>query len=277
MPEFTIPCLGTLHILEFDSLKPENVWVQSIEIEACRVATRDEIAPESPTMFSMRETKKSYYIPLKHIDFGTPIEQPVNASKLSWRDFINEIKLADKICVREGDLPEISKRLYIKELILIELPKDDPRYHRDLNPANQDDTFYDGVYVSRATFRGTYQLIGRTTAEERNSWLPGMTRKPMDLWRVEILKTKHVLNISRRKTWKAYYRGIDEHGVPLIHTWEGDAVLTLRPEHLRDLFPSCCKAELIKRREAIGDWELYRKFFPKELAIRSMLEEEEKR
>lgn len=136
-------------------------------------------------------------------------------------------------------------------------------------PQSDEDKFYDGIRCSFATFSGAYQLLGVGTVEQRDGWLPGLTRKPMDLQSIEVVRTKHIRRIIGKRSLKAFYRGKKD-----IYK-ESKEDLVNRPERVRTWLPTLLKNELIIWRTEKGDWKESTSFVAEEISLKTMLEEGE--
>lgn len=227
-------------------------------------------------MFGARQSYPSIYVPSQTVMFSTPLWVP--GSAVFWEDFIREVETVDELCLdytyedaskHHVDTP-ISDRMYVKDLMLLELPITDPRYHdRPYNPGNSDDEFYDGVRCAFAMFGGQHQLLGLATQEMKDGWLPGLTRKPMDLIEIRVVKTKHVMVLDTHATWKAYHRGKDD-----IHIEKREELVN-HPERAILWLPTCCEKSLIVKREVTGDWKELPRFVPSYMSIDQITEEPE--
>jgi len=270
------PCLTTAHLRELIPRLPDNIYVQRITIEACRIYEND--IPRTETqMFRTKQTYPNLYVPGQTLVFSTPLW--VNGSRFDksndWENFVKELDEVDRLCSRfdfrnDGheltDTP-ISDRLFIKDIILLELPVEDPNYHeRPYNPASDEDKFYDGVRCAFASFSGTYQLLGAGTVEQRDGWLPGLTRKPMDIQSIEIVRTKHIRTIMGKRSLKCFHHGKDD-----IYT-ESKEDLVNHPERVRIWLPTFLKNKLIIWREETGEWKESKSFIAEEISLKTMLE-----
>jgi hypothetical protein len=272
------PCLSVINLRELIPKLPNNVFVQRVTIEACRLFRHDNSRPESQ-FFDVKQTYPNLYVPHQTLVFSTPLMNNGGRFDQSneWENFVTELEATDKLCSKFQfedssrsltDIP-ISDRLFIKDIILLELPKEDPNYHEaPYLPQQSDDEFYDGVRCSFATFTGAYQLIGYGTEEERDGWLPGMTRKPMDLEHIEVVRTKHILKLKGKKVLKAFHRGKGD-----IHTETKD-LLVNNPQRVGGWIPSLVENGLITWREVVGEWKESSKFIASRISLKTMLEEE---
>jgi hypothetical protein len=271
------PCLGTAHLRELIKRLPENVYVQRVTIEACRIY-RNDIRRTETQMFETRQCYPNIYIPTQPIWFATPLI--MNAARFDksneWENFIKELDEVDRLCggfdfSGQFDLKDvmISDRLFIKDIMLLELPTDNPNYHpAPYHPADDDDKFYDGVRCSFASFSGAYQLLGAATQEERDGWLPGMTRKPLDLAHIEVVKTKHIRRLIGKRRLMAFHRGKED-----IHVEEYENLIS-HPEVVKQWLPTLCEGELLIQREVEGDWKESRKFVASKVSLETLLKEE---
>lgn len=273
------PCLTTAHLKELIPRLPSNVYVQRINMEACRIYEND-ISRTETSMFRTKQTYPNLYVPGQTLVFSTPLIN--NGSRFDksndWENFVKELNEVDNLCSKFDfqnnghDLVDtlISDRLYIKNVILLELPIDDPNYHESpYFPHHEDDKFYDGMRCSFATFRGAYQLLGVGTVEQRDGWLPGLTRKPMDLQFIEVVTTKHIRKIIGKRTLKAFHRGKED-----IYT-ETKENLVNHPERVGFWLPTLSKHNLIIWRKEVGDWKERTSFVAEEISLKKMLDEGE--
>ena len=270
------PCLTTAHLRELIPRLPSNVYVQRITVEACRIYENDMSRTET-TMFRTKQTYPNLYVPGQTLVFSTPLWTSGSRFDVSndWQNFVKELDEVDNLCSKFDfqenghDLVDtlISDRLYIKDVILLELPIDDPNYHEPpYFPQSSDDKFYDGIRCSFATFSGTYQLLGVGTVEQRDGWLPGLTRKPMDLQRIDVVRTKHIRRIMGKRSLKAFYRGKED-----IYT-ETKENLVNHPERVRMWLPILLKNNLIIWRKEVGDWKESTSFIAEEISLKTMLD-----
>jgi len=273
------PCLTTAHLKELIPRLPSNIYVQRISFEACRIYENDVPRTET-SMFRTKQTYPNLYVPGQTLVFSTPIWN--NGSRFDesneWENFVKELDEVDNLCSKFDfqnngyDLVDtlISDRLYIKNVMLLELPVDDPNYHeKPYYPQSDDDKFYDGIRCAFATFSGAYQLLGVGTVEERDGWLPGLTRKPMDLQFIEVVKTKHIRKIMGKRSLKAFRHGKDD-----IYT-ETKENLVNHPERVRMWLPILLKNNLIIWRKEVGDWKESKSFIAEEISLKTMLDEGE--
>lgn len=269
------PCLTTAHLKELIPRLPSNVYVQRISMEACRIYEND-IARTETSMFRTKQTYPNLYVPGQSLVFSTPLWTSGSRFDVSndWKNFVKELNEADNLCSKFDfqnngyDLVDslISDRLYIKDIILLELPIDDPNYHEPpYFPQSDEDKFYDGIRCSFATFSGVYQLLGVGTVEQRNGWLPGLTRKPMDLQSIEVVRTKHIRKIMGKRSLKAFYRGKED-----IYKESKDDLVN-RPERVRTWLPTLLKNELIIWRTEKGEWKESTSFVAEEVSLKTML------
>lgn len=251
------------------SSKPKNVWVQGMVCEASRRTESDmkSILP-GVGILKVRQAYPNYYIPMESLLFTTPLMK--NADDYQWENFVREIAEADRLVTEyefEGityrDTP-FSDRLFIKELLLLELPKDDKRYREKgpFKPQKQDadgnweDEFYDGMPCTFATFRGTQQLLSAEAI--RNGVMPGSTHKPMNLFNLERVPTKHIRSIGGyargHAKWRAFDRSKAKKDMISYDQLEG-----MTQEHrnavLTRFLPTCCAKGIIKDMEIEGDEE----------------------
>lgn len=272
------PCLSTAHLRELIRKLPDNVYVQHVTIEACRVYRNDMRRTETQ-MFETRQCYPNLYIPDTAVGFSTPLWHSGKRFDKSneWEYFINELDQLDTLCNKfdfrgEDDLKDmtISDRLFVKDLLLVELPKDDPNYHGPpYFPQDEDDKFYDGVRCAFASFGGEYQLLGSPIEEIRDGMLPGMTRKPMDMQGIEVVRTKHVRKVRAKGSIQAFHRGKDD-----IYTEDLEALVN-HPERVKTWLPTISKAGLIIWRKVEGDWKESKKFQVTSVSLTKMLEEGE--
>jgi hypothetical protein len=110
--------------------------------------------------------------------------------------------------------------------------------------------------------------VGSGTEEERDGWLPGMTRKPLDLNRIAVVRTKHVRKLRGKGTIRAYHRNKED-----IYVEEYEDLIN-HPERVRQWLPTLCKNELVIQREIEGDWKESKKFIASRVSLRTLLEEE---
>lgn len=263
MTQVIKPCLSTQEVMTLASSKPKNVWIQGIVCEASRMIGSDmkKILP-GITIVQVKQAYPNYYIPTKSLWFSTPLMK--NADDYLWENFVREITEADRLVTEyefEGityrDTP-FTDRLFIKELLLLELPKDDKRYREEgpYRPQKQDDEFYDGMPCTFASFRGTQQLLSAETI--RNGVMPGRTHKPMELIELERVPTKHVRTIGGYAKgygkWRAFDRSKAKKDVVTY-----DQLKSMTQEHrnaiLTRFLPTCCAKGLVKDMKIEGDEE----------------------
>jgi len=260
------PCLATQEVVSLARLKPSNISIQAIVIEAGRTS-RNDIQPALAgiTMLDVRQAYPNYYIPTQELLFNTPLMKA--PSNYLWDDFIKQILAADQHTLeydykgkKHTDMP-FSDRLFIKGLILLECPKDDKRYRDETpsthyNPGNQNDEFYDGMPCTYATFEGTHQLLGARSI--RNGILPGSVRKPMCLVELERVRTKHIKRLDTHELIRAFGRARSKKEVIKI-----DELLSMNRRDcettVRRYLPTCCQTEIVKQLEIEGDWENLRR------------------
>lgn len=271
--------MTTAHLRELIPRLPSNVYVQRITVEACRIYEND--IPRTETqMFRTKQTYPNLYVPGQTLVFSTPLWNNGSRFDMSndWENFVKELDGVDTLCNKfdfqnnDHELTDtpISDRLYIKDIILLELPVEEPNYHeRPYYPQSDDDKFYDGVRCSFSTFKGTYQLLGDATEEQRDGWLPGMTRKPMDLQFIEVVKTKHIRRIRGKRSLKAFHHGKDD----IYRETKED--LVNHPERVRIWLPTLLKNKLIIWRKETGDWKESTSFVAEEISLKTMLDEGE--
>lgn len=278
MTRIAEPCLTTVHIRELIPRLPENVYVQRVTIEACRLSRHDIKRPETQ-YFEVKQAYPNLFIPTQTLIFSTPLMNDGAKFDISndWESFVMELDEADGLCMNYDfrgvpDLVDIpfSDRLFIKDIILLELPIDDPNYHPSpYYPADSDDRFYDGVRCSFATFTGSYQLLGRGTQEERDGWLPGHTRKAMDLEHIEVVRSKHIRQLRGRGGLMAFHRGRND-----IHI-EEKADLVNHPDRTSTWLPTLVNNGLIVQRAIEGEWEATKKFRADSVSLHRMIRERE--
>ena len=260
------PCLATQEVVSLARLKPSNISIQGIVIEAGRIS-RNDIQPALPgiTMLDVRQAYPNYYIPTQQLLFNTPLMK--EPSNYLWDDFIKQILAADQHILeydysgkKHTDTP-FSDRLFIKGLLLLECPKDDKRYRDETpsspyNPGNQDDEFYDEMPCTYATFEGTHQLLGAGSI--RDGILPGSTRKPMYLFKLERVRTKHIKRIDKFATIRAFHRAESDKEVITL-----DELHSMNRQDceatVRQYLPTCGQTEIVKQLEIEGDWENLRR------------------
>jgi hypothetical protein len=260
------PCLATQEVVSLARLKPSNIWIQGLVIEAGRTS-RNDIQPALAgiTMLDVRQSYPNFYIPTQELRFNTPLMK--DPSDYLWDDFVKQILAADKHILeydyngkKHTDAP-LSDRLFIKELLLLECPRDDKRYRDDApgnhyNPANQDDEFYDGMPCTYATFAGTHQLLGARSM--RDGILPGAVRKPMHLVELERVPTKHIKRIDKFALMRAFIRTRNKKDVIKL-----DELLSMNRRDceatVRRYLPTCYQTEIVKQLTIEGDWENLRR------------------
>lgn len=255
-------CLATQEVVSLARLKPPNIWIQGLVVEAGRISQND-MHPALPgiTMLKVRQAYPNYYIPTHTLLFTTPLmKDPKN---YLWDDFIKQILATDQHILeydyngkKHTDMP-FSDRLFIKELLLLECPKDDKRYRDETpsslyNPANQDDEFYNGMPCTFATFQGTHQLLGAESI--RDGILPPGVRKPMYLVNLEQVKTKHIKRLDLFALIRAFDRARSKKEVITI-----DELLSMNRRDyeatVRRYLPTCHQTEVVKQLTIEGDWE----------------------
>jgi hypothetical protein len=272
------PCLATAHLRELIRKLPPNVYVQRITIEACRIYKNDGRRPETQ-LIEAKQCYPNIYVSSQSLIFRTPLM--INAVRFDksddWEHFCAELDQLDSLCgkfdFREEkelrDIP-ISDRLYIKDVLLLELPKDDPNYREPpYNCADPEDKFYGGMRCSYVTFTGAYQLLGSPVEEIRDGMLPGMTRKPMDIECIEIVRTKHARKLLGTKFVKCFHHGKED-----IYKESLDDLVN-HPERVKAWLPTLSSAGLIIWRKVEGDWKESMKLQVKSISLSTMLEEGE--
>jgi hypothetical protein len=280
MVTFSQPILATQEVVGLAKMKPSNIWVQGLVIEAVRV-TRNDIPAVLPgiTMLDVKQAYPNYYIPTQGLIFTTPLMK--SPSNYVWDEFVKQIASADQMILdynygekEHTDVP-FSDRLFIKEVLLLELPKDDRRYRDyDLkypyNPGNQDDAFYDKMPCAYATFQGTHQLLG--ASDSRNGIRPGYTHKVMNLVELERVKTKHIKMVQNKAVWRAFHRERVSRDVVSFDDLKAlsrdDCLATVR-----HYLPECCQMGIIKQLEFEGDWENLPRFKCSTMSVDSIMAE----
>ncbi len=268
MVRISVPTLTTLDVFKLAELLPQNVYVQQVTVKAERVWEEDRPHIFNPRRwvgngrvrppFKLYRTKENYYGG-GTMTFAIPTQVWNNTygTFLTWEDLVEFLQDQDREVTALGDRP-LSERLYIKDLILTEIPADvwHPRpysptgirngYVCDLSsPECIGDPLYhnQGFYV--AGFAGNYKLlgVGRETLEGKNM-------KPMNMAETDYCRTRHTRS-NHRRVVKAY---------EVVRSFDSNQTQGWDEATLRENFPSLWASGLLGIRVCEGRPEHDMKF-----------------
>jgi hypothetical protein len=140
---YRVACLSSLKIEDLASRLLTNVYVQYASIKYVRTARYDEpLTSREIKTFRVERTKENYYIPPQRLLFSTPLLFDSRKPTL-WEDFMEDLRFFYEM--NRGNDPEVEKRVYVGDIVLLELPEGygevDKWKH---SPLDDEDKLYDG-------------------------------------------------------------------------------------------------------------------------------------
>ena len=261
MVKQTVPCLNSLKISDLSKNLPRNVYPHSVGIQYTRRWSSDKpIDQPDITIFKIYKTKENLYIPHQPILFNHPLffnNTNLNASGercYSWGDFVEQLKIFKELAFTTD--PYAEERLYIGEMILLEIPAD---YTTDENkwkhtPLDSDDALYDDVPIMFHYFLKSYKVLGADLGDI----LPGGCTKPADLVQIDLTKTKRTKGdlIKNKGVIRCYHH--DKKNVHVIK--EKEILQNASMEWAEATFPGLFESGMVSIRECEGDCEMKKRF-----------------
>jgi hypothetical protein len=277
--------LRLLDPIEVVESLPPTVFPVSAQIQLDRTSVTDEVyqdfsPPEYPV--EVRTPAAVPYIPQTTVYFDNPAERPPkNASPESIADFIIGLeKIANHL---DNETVTDPQRLYLTGLCVAEVP---PRYliAEDGEHAVKPAFYEENADMTIAYFQKDNSLSAHSVREELEESLPGETRTPLELIRLDEVTTKPSRlgrGTTRRAGRARYFTESEAEKADLLEAtpsiWQvkrlqrtGDdtrPLETIIDEYDRFL-PALAETDLIRKLTFVGETRTVERFYAEQVLDR---------